>query len=292
MWPLGNSRPATGAEKRGPTRPRKAMERRRRTPRWRRWTVLVAAFLIPAVALAGSAYWAWTSHGPRTIALAEKTVLAAFARAGLSVGEVFVQGRIQTPLEDVARAVAVKRGDNILAFDAAAARARLVALGWVRDATVTRRLPSEIHVVLIERTPVALYQRAGKHALIDGEGAVITRRGLDRFAKLPLVVGKGARAHAGALIALLASQPALFPKVEAAVRVGDRRWNVRMRNGIEINLPADKAIDAWAKLAELEVKHGIFKRDVSTIDLRLPDRLVVRMTPGGASQWRLKGKKT
>ena len=292
MWPLKRSPGAEQNEGARRSRLRRTKDRQRMLFRWRRPALIAAFVLLPALALAGGGYWTWQSYAGRALSYADAGFEAVVRRADLSVREVFVHGRIRAPLKEVAAAVSVKRGDSMFSVDPVAIRARLLALGWVKEATVTRWLPNEIHIQLAERTPIALYQVKRRLSLIDAEGAVITTTGLERFAKLPIVVGKGARATAGELIALLASQPSLYPLVEAAVRVGDRRWNIKLRNGIEINLPSEKADRAWAKLAELEVKHGIFKRDVSTIDLRLPDRLVVRMTPGGVAKWRLQGKNT
>ncbi len=38
--------------------------------------------------------------------------------------------------------------------------------------------------------------------------------------------------------------------------------------------------EAIAQLAKVEREHGLLDKDVVTIDLRLPDRLVVRTAPG------------
>jgi cell division protein FtsQ len=147
-------------------------------------------------------------------------------------------------------------------------------------------------VYLEERRPLALWQRKGRHLLIDREGIVITRRNLGRFSSLPVVLGKGAPRHAAALMDMLARQPALFTQVEAAVRIGDRRWNLRMKYGVDVNLPEEGAADAWKRLAGLVAEHRIFERDVAVIDLRLPDRLVVRLAPKAASKRRLPEKDT
>src|SRR5262249_44955694 len=100
-----------------------------------------------------------------------------------------------------------------------------------------------------------------------------------RFAKLPLVVGQGAASHAAELLDMLASEIDLAARVTAAIRVGDRRWNLRIDNAIDVFLPADEPSGAWAQLARLERSSAILKRDVQTVDIRLPDRLVLRVTP-------------
>jgi len=102
---------------------------------------------------------------------------------------------------------------------------------------------------------------------------------LDRFAKLPLVVGEGAAGRAAELLDMLATEPDLAARVNAAIRVGGRRWNLRIDNAIDVLLPADTPASAWAQLARLERSSAILRRDVQTVDVRLPDRLVLRVNP-------------
>ncbi|HVH82338.1 MAG TPA: cell division protein FtsQ/DivIB, partial [Stellaceae bacterium] len=141
-----------------------------------------------------------------------------------------------------------------------------------------RRLPGTLYVHLIERRPLAVWQHDGKQELVDRDGTVIPVTDLSRFAKLPTVVGDDqARRGAAQLLDLLANEPQLAARVTAAVLVGDRRWNVRIDNLIDVMLPEDDMSGAWAKLAQLERVNRILQRDVEAIDLRLPDRLVMRV---------------
>lgn len=206
--------------------------------------------------------------------------------AGLTVQDVLVSGRSQADVNDVLGALSVTRGNSIFSFSPTAARERLVALDWVRDARVERRWPNTIVVHLDEHHPMALWQNQGRLVLIDRRGEAITRANLGRFAHLPLVIGDDAPAHAASLLDMLADEPALFARVEAAIRVGKRRWNLRLRDEIDVNLPEDNPQAAWAKLAKLVTEHRILERDVAVIDLRLPDRLVVRMTTEGSKRRR------
>jgi cell division protein FtsQ len=147
------------------------------------------------------------------------------------------------------------------------------------QAVVERRMPGTLYVRLVERKPLALWQHGGRIELIDRDGGVIPVTRLDQFAKLPMVVGDGAATHAAELITMLATEPDLAARITAAIRVGDRRWNLRIDNAIDVLLPAEDPAGAWSRLASLERSDSILKREVQTIDLRLPDRLVLRVTP-------------
>ena len=146
----------------------------------------------------------------------------------------------------------------------------------MRAAAVQRMLPDTVLVHLRERQPLAIWQRKGRFALIDHEGAVIEEDGLERFRGLLVVVGEDAPPHVAELLGVLETQPRLMDLVETAVRVGGRRWNLRLKGGIDVRLPEENAAQAWARLAAYERTHRVLSRDVEILDLRLPDRLIVR----------------
>jgi len=150
----------------------------------------------------------------------------------------------------------------------------------VQSAIVERQLPGTIVVELTERRPFAVWQYEGKFVLIDRKGDKVTDSDVAVFAnQVPLVVGPGADKAAAALIDLLATQPDLMARVVAAVRVGNRRWNLRMNNGADVLLPEGAEGQGLAKLAELQANYALLDRPLQAVDLRLPDRLVVRPIP-------------
>lgn len=254
---------------------------------WQRRLVVAAAVTVSLSLVATGGYQLWR-HGivGDAYAAVDRFVDGRIRAAGLTVQDVLVSGRAQADVTDVRNSLSVERGSSIFGFSPADARERLVALDWVRDARVERRWPDTIVVHLDEHQPMALWQNKGRLVLIDRRGETITRANLGRFGHLPLVIGDDAPANASALIDMLAEEPTLFARVEAAQRVGGRRWNIRLRDNIDVNLPEDNPQAAWAKLANLVNEHRILERDVAVIDLRLPDRLVVRMTTEGSKRRR------
>ncbi len=198
-------------------------------------------------------------------------------RLGLRVAEVVITGRQKTPEPLVRAALGVHPGDPILAFSVRGARARLETINWVQSATVERQLPGTILVQLTRRRPFAVWQHDGKFVLVDHDGNVVTDSDVAAFAdQLPLIVGAGAPQAAAVLLDALAIQPDLQARMVAAVRVGQRRWNLRMKNGADVLLPEGAAPQALARLTDLQKSHALLDRPLQTIDLRLPDRLVLR----------------
>lgn len=263
---------ASTSKKRGQPRPRVK-------PLWKTGKVMAVIGLLVVGGLGAGGWWLWQSGWTaQTIAKARWSVIAATADMGFRVENVLVIGRQETPRDELLKAVRLARGAPILAFDPEAAKQRIEALPWVRAASVQRRLPDTVFLRVVERRPLAIWQDQGRFALIDYDGKVIVDSGLERFAGLPLVVGDDAPAHAARLLEMLWDQPELMARVKAAVRVGGRRWNVRLDNGIDVRLPEDNPAAAWARLAVYERTHHVLGKDVGVLDLRLPDRLIVQKT--------------
>ncbi|HVC63395.1 MAG TPA: cell division protein FtsQ/DivIB [Acetobacteraceae bacterium] len=201
------------------------------------------------------------------------------AFAGLRVRHIEIEGRANTPEPLLRAALGVNPGDPILGFSLERARARIESLSWIKHATVERRLPDTVVVSIQERRPFAIWQNNGKFVLIDRTGQIVAHQNVANFRKLPLVVGPGAPQSAAALIDALTARPSLQQHVLAAVRVGDRRWNLRLANGADVMLPEGHEIAALDRLMQLQQGHDLLDRPLAAIDMRLPDRLVLRARP-------------
>jgi len=262
------------AAARPPARPR----RRRASRSLRR----VALWGAPLALVAGLGIGAVTSGVVRLPHSAQDVVAGMFdltGQFGLVVTDIQVSGRQTTETAMILDALDARYGTPILAVNPSRAKQQLEALPWVRSASIERRLPGTIVVYLAERRPLAVWQHDGKQELIDQDGTVIPVTDLSRFAKLPTVVGDDQARHSAAqLLGVLANEPDIASRVTAAVLVGDRRWNVRVDNVVDVMLPEDDIAGAWSKLAQLQRSNQILQRDVEVIDMRLPDRLVLRVT--------------
>jgi cell division protein FtsQ len=204
--------------------------------------------------------------------------------AGLEVRRISVMGREAADPHDLLDAVGPVLGASILDVDLDAVKARLEALGWVRNAAVRRLLPDTLQISVLERRPSAVWQVSGKLHLIDESGAVIREVSAFEFANLPLIVGAGAPDAAAEVLSALASHAELKAMTAALVRVSERRWNMRLRNTADIKLPEDDVARALAMIARLQESEGLLDQPLEYIDLSDPERMVVRKKGEPASQ--------
>ena len=223
--------------------------RKRPMPRWTRRSLRGAGITsVFALALGGPA-WLWQSGWVgNAVHSVWQSAAVRMGDAGLRVEEILLQGRRHESADRITKVLGIDRGAPLLGVDLKHARERLETLPWIRAASIERQFPDTIRVKILERRPMALWQRENKLVLVDEEGTVITSRNLERFRDLLVVVGKDAPAHASSLMTILANEPALKQRVNAAVRVGDRRWNIRMDNGVYVRLPEKGAGSGLATL--------------------------------------------
>jgi len=215
------------------------------------------------------------------------------ASMGLTVRNIEVEGRENTPQPLLLRALGVAVGQPILGFSVSDARSRVLALGWVADAVVERRLPDTLVVRLIERAPFAVWQDRGRYRLIDRAGGVMGDKNVAQTAhdlSLPLVVGDGAPEAATELFQEMAPFPEISDRLVAAVRIGQERWNLVLRSGATVMLPGENQDDALARLRDLNTRLKLLDRPVQVVDLRLADRVVVRPLPMPAAPAGASGK--
>lgn len=262
---------------RSPGRPR------RRAPLQETFERYGAAGLAGALVLTAAAAMVFWAGGYVGVVLdrADGAVRAAAVASGFEVRRVTVAGRRDAARDDILGALGPSIGQSILHVDLEAARRRIEALGWVRAAAVSRLLPDTIQVSIREREPAAIWQMSGTMRLIDQSGAVIRDVGGQEYPGLPLVVGAGAPQSASGILTALKDHPEIAAMTAAITRYGDRRWNLRLKNGLDVMLPEGDVAAALATLAGLEDAHQVLDRPLEHLDLRDPDRLVAR--PRGAA---------
>jgi len=215
-------------------------------------------------------------------------ILTHTADAGFKVNEILVTGREQVPVEELLACLSIREDMPIFGINIIEARKSLVVLPWVRDVSISRRLPDMITVELKERVPVALWQYQKEISVIDREGVFLTSDNLNIWKHLPLVVGEDAPEHMNELLALLKVEPEILNVLVSAVRMGGRRWDLHLKNGISVKLPEQDQALALRRLALLVEQGNILNRNVKRIDLRQSEKVVVM--PMAANKEALNGK--
>jgi cell division protein FtsQ len=225
-----------------------------------------------------------TDHrGERLARAAGDGLLRRSAAAGLRLRTVRLDGASPQSSGDILRAAALQRGVPLLGLDLDAARRRIEEVGWVKDAHVMRLFPDAVVIAVDERRLLAVWQHDGRVGVIDAGGVVAPEADPGRFAALPLVVGEGANTAAAPILGPVLSRPRLAERLDALVRVDGRRWDLRLKDGTIVQLPAAGEEAALIRLDQLDQASRILDLGFSRIDLRDPEMVAVRPRPSPAA---------
>ena len=239
------------------------------------------AFGLFVIAIAGVALVALDVPAKVGIAAGE-----AVGDAGFRVKSIDVRGIKRMDPRPVYELAADQKTTAMPLVDVSAIRRRLLEYGWVKDARVSRRFPDTLVIDIVEREPAALWQDEDRLTLIDKEGVVLDRVPIAQMPDLPLLIGKGANAHAVALDGLLNKAPALKVQLVSATWIGERRWDLSFQSGETVSLPEgdQAAATALTRFAKMDKSAGLLGRGILRFDLRIPGKMTVRLpqAPGEA----------
>ncbi len=204
---------------------------------------------------------------------------------GFGIDMVTVSGATHMAESRILSIAGIGSTNSLPFFDVAAARARLEADPLVKQASVRKLYPNQIVVDIVERTPYGVWQMDGQVRAIAADSAPIDDVRDGRYVGLPFVVGEGANERVRDFTALLEAMDELRPRVEAGVLVGRRRWNLKLKSGIDVKLPEADPKAAIATLLTLQRQSRILERDILALDFRVPGRVFVRLSQDAAAAW-------
>jgi cell division protein FtsQ len=214
--------------------------------------------------------------------------------AGFGISSVAMSGDKHVSRKEILAAVGVTGKSSVLFLDVDQARERLKTNPWIADATVLKLYPDRIEISIKERAAYALWQHGGRVSVIADDGTVLEPYGSGSPSGLPIVVGVGAAVQAKPFLTALSAFPELADRIRASVLVAERRWNLRLKNGLDVRLPETGINEALARMVALDKDKKLLSRAIVAIDLRLPDRVTVELTEEAAAARAetLKDKKT
>lgn len=203
--------------------------------------------------------------------------------AGFQITSIALSGEKQLTREEILGIAGITGRSSLLFLNADDARNRLKANPWIADATILKLFPDRLHIAVTERNAFALWQKDRRLQVVSRDGTVVEPFVAPHVAHLPMVVGQGANERAAEFLAMMDAYPALRDQVRAYILVAERRWNLKLKNGIDIRLPEDNPATAIDSLIALDRSKQLLTRDITAIDLRIHDQVTVRMSDAAAA---------
>ncbi|MES2984065.1 MAG: cell division protein FtsQ/DivIB [Pseudomonadota bacterium] len=248
---------------------------RQRRQQWKKRALMAGGIAFASYALVGGWWLMHTGKLQQSMSASSDAFWQHTADAGFRLDQITLIGRNHASAASVKAALGIKQGAPILAVSLQELKARLQAIPEIKTVVITRALPNELAITITERVPVAWWQQGGKQQLVDADGMVLAREKYKQVAALPIVVGDDAPQHVAELMALLNSAPSIKPDVVAAVRIGQRRWNVQLSRDIVVMLPESAPTAAWKRFATLVEKEALLSKAIRSVDMRMEDRVFI-----------------
>lgn len=267
---------------------RKVGKRRKNKKRFTTWSLLwllcrysyrlamyPPAFIILFLLIIFAGFY-YTGYYHKTTHAINTQIIGFYQRTGLTLKDVYLEGQHYTPDEDIINVINVEIGMPMSRINIHQIKENLEKLPWIKYAVVERLLPSTLSIRMIERKPIALWQYNNQVFLIDNQGAIIPDQDLAPFSQLVILVGEDAPSHVEELLTMLEYNPDVSMMISSAIRVGQRRWNIRLRNGIEIKLPEYGGMNAWKQLVDMHQTNDVLNSPNKVIDLRVDKKIFVK----------------
>lgn len=156
-------------------------------------------------------------------------------------------------------------------------------LPWVKDVTLSRSIPDILNVRVSEYEPFAIWQEGEKKYIIDRDGNKIDYQELEGLEKMVVLSGQGANINARSLFNIFAIDSVLSQQVYSATWVGNRRWDIRLDNGLLIKLPENNIAGAWNNLIKIYNLPGSLD-GIKVIDLRIAEKVYLQYEDSGVKK--------
>ncbi|GAB5348036.1 cell division protein FtsQ/DivIB [Alteriqipengyuania sp. 357] len=246
---------------------------------------LQGGFLALILAVAAALAW-WVASAAGVPALLHQQMAVSAGSAGFQMRNIDLTGVERMNRLKIYEEVMEHRGTPMPLLDLQAIRNDLKQMPWVAEARVSRQLPDKLVIDIDERTPHAVLVRPDRLVLVDRHGIELDPIGENDAQGMLRISGAGAKDQIDSLDRVLAAAPALQPQIASAHRIGERRWNIVFKTGQILALPQgeDEAAEAFIDFARMDGLYRLLGGKATVIDLRVPDRYVLR-EPGRADRF-------
>jgi cell division protein FtsQ len=208
----------------------------------------------------------------------------------LEIREVEVEGIHHVTKPEVLERLVLKPGMGLHQVSTSFLAERVRAHAWIKEAMVERRPPHILHVTVLERTPAAIIRTGADHWLSDESGYLLAKLGRQDDQTLPLLTGLEPKSllRGEARIRIAVQSGIVLAKLIAntidgrvEVDLANPLNVVASANGMRFQFGDDSLVDQWERFQKVKpsFKTASFdgrKREVSEIDLRYDNRVIVR----------------
>ena len=148
---------------------------------------------------------------------------------------------------------------------------------WIKDFTIKSDYKNTIKVNIVESIPIGIYFNGEDSFLFDNNGKIIDLVDSNYNLYFDLIMFEGNNSLFNANI-FLNSLPLLFRnEIKKAIFINNRRWDVQLRNGINIKLSENNVLDSFNNYDKFYKNVSNQElTEIEMIDLRIPKQIILK----------------
>ncbi len=200
-----------------------------------------------------------------------------FISMGLNIKSVEIQGNKIVPtnliLDKIFESLGEVSKKSLILLDLENLNKNLTSIGWVESVSIKKKMPGTLIITVNERSPKVIWQSAGQVWLANDNGDLLTQQIEKKYIYLPVILGHEPSKDIPELFKIVHSSKKLSPLVSGASKIGGRRWDITLSNGIKVMLPEENPVNSWKKLEELDGKNAILSKKINYVDMRIENQL-------------------
>ena len=138
----------------------------------------------------------------------------------------------------------------------------------IKKFIITKTSKNLLTIKLEEKNIIGLANIENNNYLIDDDNNLIKSKISTNLSHLPIFYGKNSNKNANVILRSIRESDINLNYISFSL-IDNRRWNIKLNNGVKILLPENNVTDTLKLLKKIDTEHDILKGNFVEIDLRI-----------------------
>ena len=195
----------------------------------------------------------------------------------LSISKILVKGAQEPLKKEIIILVQNAATEGFSALKAQALREKIQDINKVEKAFVKLSTDGLVFVEVIQRKEAVVYFNNHLYEVLDSNGIILSiKQDYQGLSSFPLLVGKDGQKNINELLSLVNEIGSYQSEVLYYEWVGERRWDVHMKNGLVFKLPENNLSEGLVVMRMFLNETDKLLKPIVSVDLRNIDKPIIK----------------
>jgi len=240
--------------------------------------LLMIVFLASSVLLAKKVVYQNVDLNAEIRFLTEESSSLYKGLTKLSISKISVQGAKEPLKKEIIILVQNAATEGFSALKAQALREKIQEINKVEKAFVKLSTDGSVNVEVIQRKEAVVFFNNHLYEVLDSNGVILSiKQHYQGLSSLPLLVGKDGQKNINELLSLINEIGSFQSEVLYYEWVGERRWNIHMKNDLVFKLPENNLNKGLEVMRMFLNETDTLLKPIVAIDLRNIDKPIIKL---------------